>query len=149
MILDLEKGKNTMAEKYNNMNITKEGDEQSSGTKRIMMQTTVEYINKTNPSILKELEKGPKFDVGGSEETGFYYAWDLDDDTPTRKLLDGRQVVELEEPMSLSVTTKCPEKWILQDIETGQIYQGSLDETPFQQWKLITTIEEKKPKNEK
>ena len=146
MILDLEKGKNTMAEKYNNMNITKEGDEQSSGTKRIMMQTTVEYINKTNPSILKELEKGPKFDVGGSEETGFYYAWDLDDDTPTRKLLDGRQVVELEEPMSLSVITKCPEKWILQDVETGQIFQGSLDTEVGKQWKEIAVVNDKPKK---
>lgn len=134
------------------MNITKEGDEQSNG-KLIMMQSTVEAIHKKNPKILKELENGPKFDVGGTEESGFYYSWDLgNEDThtgPTRKLLDGREVVELEEPMSLSVTTKCPEKWILQDIETGQIYQGSLDETPFQQWKLITTIDEKKPKNEK
>mgnify|MGYP001026525382 CR=1 FL=1 len=128
------------------MNITKEGDEQSKG-KLIMMQSTVEAIHKTNPNMLKELEKGPKFDVEGNEETGFYYSWEFgNDDTPTRKLLDGREVVELEEPMSLSVITKCPEKWILQDVETGQIFQGSLDKEIGKQWKEIAIINDKPKK---
>jgi len=131
------------------MNITKEGDEQSNG-KLIMMQSTVEAIHKKNPKILKELENGPKFDVGGTEESGFYYSWDLgNEDThtgPTRKLLDGREVVELEEPMSLSVITKCPEKWILQDVETGQIFQGSLDTEVGKQWKEIAVVNDKPKK---
>jgi hypothetical protein len=115
--------------------------------RKIMMQSTVEYINKTNPKMLKDLEKGPKFDVGGTEESGFYYTWDLNNtDTPTRKLLDGRDVVELEEPMSLSVITKCPEKWILQDVETGQIFQGSLDKEIGKQWKEIAVINDKPKK---
>ena len=128
------------------MNITKEAEEGSDG-KLIMMQSTVEHINKTNPKMLKDLEKGPKFEVGGTEESGFYYSWDLGNiTTPTRTLLDGRVVVELEEPRSLSVVTKCPEKWILQDVETGQIFQGSLDEEIGKQWKEIAVINDKPKK---
>jgi hypothetical protein len=32
---------------------------------------------------------------------------------------------ELTTPVDLTVHTKCPEKWILIDKETGEIYQGS------------------------
>lgn len=32
---------------------------------------------------------------------------------------------EFENPINLTVYTKCPEKWILMDKETGQIYQGN------------------------
>jgi hypothetical protein len=32
---------------------------------------------------------------------------------------------ELYEPVDLVVHTKCPEKWILIDKETGEIYQGN------------------------
>ena len=128
------------------MNITKEAEE-GSDCKLIMMQSTVEHINKTNPKMIKELEKGPKFEVNGTDETGPYYSWDLGNiTTPTRTLLDGRVVTELEEPRSLSVMTKCPEKWILQDVETGQIYQGSLDEEIGKQWKEIVVINDKPKK---
>jgi hypothetical protein len=37
----------------------------------------------------------------------------------------------LKEPVTLSVTTKCPEKWLLVDRETGQVYQGSAEENPY------------------
>lgn len=37
----------------------------------------------------------------------------------------------LEEPVVLSVTTKCPEKWLLVDRETGQVYEGSREENPY------------------
>jgi|TARA_B110000967_G_C18613381_1_gene425102 hypothetical protein len=121
------------------MNITKEGDEQSDG-KLIMMQRTVEHLNKTNPKMLKELERGPKFEVGGTAASGFYYTWDLEDNTKYRKLLDGRNVEELDEPLDLSVITKCPEKWILQDVETGQIFQGTQNTEVGKQWKEITII---------
>ena len=127
------------------MNITKEAEEGSDG-KLIMMQSTVEHINKTNPKMLKELERGPKFEVGGTADSGFYYTWDLEDNTKYRKLLDGRNVEELDEPLDLSVITKCPEKWILQDVETGQIFQGSLDEEIGKQWKEIAVINDKPKK---
>lgn len=32
---------------------------------------------------------------------------------------------EVETPVELIVTTKCPSKWILIDKETNQIYQGN------------------------
>lgn len=41
-----------------------------------------------------------------------------------RKLLDGRQVEELEEAKVLTIKTKSPEKWLLIDLETGERYTG-------------------------
>ena len=32
---------------------------------------------------------------------------------------------EFDEPVDLVVHTKCPEKWLLIDRETGEIYQGN------------------------
>ena len=44
-----------------------------------------------------------------------------------RKLQDGTEVPELEFPVTLEVYTKCPEKWILVDMETGERYVGHAD----------------------
>ena len=41
-----------------------------------------------------------------------------------RKLQNGVQVYELEEPVELVVKTKCPMKWKLVDRETGEEYIG-------------------------
>lgn len=51
-----------------------------------------------------------------------------------RKLKDGRDVPELDEAKVFTIKTKCPQKWLLVDQETGEIYtpydtDGSL------QWK--------------
>jgi hypothetical protein len=55
-----------------------------------------------------------------------------------RKLLDGKEVVELTEPKTLKVTTRCPEKWLLIDLETGERYTGySTDGS--QDWKKVDT----------
>jgi hypothetical protein len=56
-----------------------------------------------------------------------YLVIEVDDTTEVkqRKLLNGEYVEELEEPHTLSVITKCPSKWILQDLETGQVYRGT------------------------
>ena len=35
------------------------------------------------------------------------------------------QYQEFDNPVELKVETKCPEKWILIDRETGQVYQGN------------------------
>ena len=37
----------------------------------------------------------------------------------------GRPIKELRDPIILQVTTKCPDKWLLIDTETGQAYQGN------------------------
>lgn len=44
-----------------------------------------------------------------------------------RKLQDGTEVLELELPVTLEVYTKCPEKWMLVDMETGEQYIGHID----------------------
>ena len=41
-----------------------------------------------------------------------------------RRLIDGKFVTELDEPITLNVYTKCPEKYMLVDMETGQKYIG-------------------------
>jgi len=55
-----------------------------------------------------------------------------------RKLQDGSEVQELTEPKILTVKTKCPEKWLLVDLETGERYTGySSDGT--KDWKKVDT----------
>ena len=53
-----------------------------------------------------------------------------------RKLLDGTEVTELEVPCTLNITTKCPDKWMLVDRETGEIYTPYTTPGP-KQWKKI------------
>ena len=53
-----------------------------------------------------------------------------------RKLIDGSEVPELEEAQVLTVRTKCPEKWLLVDRETGEIYTPYTTPGP-NQWKKI------------
>ena len=54
----------------------------------------------------------------------------------TRKLQNGRYVNELDEPMTLTVYTKCPEKYMLTDMETGQKYIGRVTKGKSS-WKKI------------
>jgi len=41
-----------------------------------------------------------------------------------RMLLDGTEVIELDKSIHLNIKTKCPEKWLLIDRETGDHYVG-------------------------
>ena len=59
-----------------------------------------------------------------------------------RRTLDGRPLVELDEPMTLIVNTKVPHKWILQDTETGEIYRGTTETTIGKQWEMIIEVKE-------
>ena len=43
-----------------------------------------------------------------------------------RKLTDGSEVNELTQAVTLSVYTKCPQKWKLIDMETGKEYIGNV-----------------------
>ena len=57
-----------------------------------------------------------------------------------RKLQDGREVDELNEPKILNIKTRCPDKWLLIDQETGEAYvpyntSGSM------QWKKVYKAE--------
>ena len=57
----------------------------------------------------------------------------------SRKLLDGTTVSVLDKPIELRVYTKCPQKYKLVDMETGEEYLGTVpDGTPNQYfWKRI------------
>jgi len=55
-----------------------------------------------------------------------------------RKLLDGTEADELDEPITLTITTKCPSKWMLADKETGEVYVPYATKGKLQ-WKKIAT----------
>jgi hypothetical protein len=54
-----------------------------------------------------------------------------------RKLLDGTEVEEYSEAVDLTIHTKCPAKWKLIDMETGQEYIGSKKPNLYGKWKRI------------
>lgn len=44
-----------------------------------------------------------------------------------RTLKSGRQVREHAEALALTLTTRCPQKWVAVDLETGEVWAGSAD----------------------
>ena len=56
----------------------------------------------------------------------------------TRTLLDGKDVEELDKPVTLKVYTRCPEKYMLIDLQTGERYIGSKPHGN-QDWNKIET----------
>ena len=54
----------------------------------------------------------------------------------TRTLLDGSTVNESDVSIELTIRTKCPDKWMLVDRETGEIYTPYTTPGP-NQWKKI------------
>ena len=40
-----------------------------------------------------------------------------------RSLVNGEKAIELDGPVQLIIKTKCPTKWIIEDLETGQRYR--------------------------
>ena len=42
-----------------------------------------------------------------------------------RKLINGDKAEELDAAINLIIRTKCPKKWIIEDLETGQRYQAN------------------------
>lgn len=61
-----------------------------------------------------------------------------------RKLLDGRTVQHFEEKHTLTVYTKCPQKWKLIDMETGEEYEGHHPSNPNKfSWKKVNEQQEK------
>ncbi len=42
-----------------------------------------------------------------------------------RKLKNGGKAEELDSPINLIINTKCPMKWIIEDLETGQRYKAN------------------------
>lgn len=56
-----------------------------------------------------------------------------------RKLQNGVQVYELDEPVTLTVYTKCPMKYKLVDRETGEEYIGQNPNKNKYSWSKIET----------
>ena len=57
-----------------------------------------------------------------------------------RKLINGEKVKELNSPMNLIIQTKCPTKWIIEDLETGQRYRANGKEEIGKMFTLIDKI---------
>jgi hypothetical protein len=55
-----------------------------------------------------------------------------------RTLLDGSEVLELDTAVELIVKTKCPNKYKLIDLETGEEYIGNMPDEHHRFWKKIT-----------
>lgn len=58
-----------------------------------------------------------------------------------RKLQDGVQVYELEQPVELVVKTRAPMKWLLIDRETGEQYIGATPKENEKHWNKIPQSE--------
>jgi hypothetical protein len=54
-----------------------------------------------------------------------------------RKLKDGTEVKELEKSTVLEIRTKCPNKYKLVDMETGEEYIGNNPDESHMYWKKI------------
>ena len=54
-----------------------------------------------------------------------------------RSLKNGSEVEELDKPVNLTILTKCPKKWKIIDMETGQEYVASGKYEIYKQWKLL------------
>jgi len=61
-----------------------------------------------------------------------------------RRLQSGKVVPELEKPVKLVIETKCPEKWKIIDMETGEAYVGTDKNKKFHHWKLDHNMPELK-----
>ena len=56
-----------------------------------------------------------------------------------RTLKTGKEVAELAEVREYSIKTKCPEKWVLLDLETGEVYTPHIVEGQYD-WKKINKL---------
>lgn len=105
--------------------------------KLVYMDSTIQELGKINPKDTQMLIDNNEIVHG---EVPYLL---IDESEPIiRKTLDGRPLVELDEPMALVVNTKVPHKWILQDTETGEIYRGTTENTIGKQWEKIIEINE-------
>ncbi len=54
-----------------------------------------------------------------------------------RKLINGEEAEDFNDATDLTIHTKCPSKWILIDLETGQVYRGLKDPGPYGKWERL------------
>tara|TARA_S200000501_G_C20573459_1_gene633988 strand:+ start:150 stop:335 length:186 start_codon:yes stop_codon:yes gene_type:complete len=55
-----------------------------------------------------------------------------------RTLINGEKADELESSINLIIKTKCPTKWIIEDLETGQKYRANGNTKIGKMFTLIT-----------
>lgn len=104
----------------------------------IYMDETIQQMGKKNPKETQKL-----IDNNNVIHGKVTYL-EIDESEPiVRKTLDGKPLVELNEPMALIVNTKVPHKWVLQDTETGEIYRGTTNTEIGKQWEKIIDINKK------
>jgi hypothetical protein len=65
-----------------------------------------------------------------------------------RKLKDGREVPEFEKRVDLVIATKCPQKWKITDMETGQSYIGTGSTELYKQWQPIYDEDNRDTRND-
>lgn len=53
------------------------------------------------------------------------------------RLVNNNKIEELDQAIELKVITKCPQKWLLIDQETGQVYRGTEHPKVGKMWQLI------------
>ena len=107
-------------------------------SKVIYLDSTIKLLGKKDRKKTQELiDSG---EVVHSETISYL----VKDDIPSqiRKTLDGRPLVELDEPMALIINTRVPHKYILQDTETGEIYRGTTNTRIGEQWEKIIEIKQ-------
>ena len=75
--------------------------------------------------------------IGGSQWCHYFKSDAIEelpaDECGVRTLLSGRQVASEAEPREVSVSTKCPSKWAMVDLETGDVWvagAGALKRAP-------------------
>ena len=54
-----------------------------------------------------------------------------------RKLVDGTWAQELDQPVELVIHTKCPSKWKIVDMETGEAYIGTKENKKLKYWEPV------------
>lgn len=54
-----------------------------------------------------------------------------------RKLIDGTEAAELEQSIVLEIKTKCPNKYLLIDLETNETYQGTSNNKSGEHWSKV------------
>jgi len=46
-------------------------------------------------------------------------------------------VEDYQDPIDLTIHSKCPEKWLLIDLETGQMYRGMKEPDHYGKWRRL------------
>lgn len=60
-----------------------------------------------------------------------------------RKLVSGRMVTEASESQNMTICSKCPEKWLFVDLETGDVWhiRKGVKENEYPYWRSVREVE--------